>query len=289
MRREGVVYSEQRRQHIATNRTVHKCRCMQRPEDYKFVVETNDAKQAKEDEKNAAELLVHAWQSKEIAVVLPSDLETVGLYSVDAVADMDATHLDFVERQSNHHDDATRDAAQRLATKYKKMEDERKAMQTLGLGAHRHRDSLTKMERRRVEQLATTPPAYSRSDVLFRITFVNVTAEIAPKLELELRGCETYGLCTHTTCKCRECTTSVRSRWRYSKDDEEDEDNTNESDDEGDEDVMSQSPSKIHISLFDFVDAAMTRMAQSGAATDDEYDMCALQSDDEGMSSTCAE
>ncbi|KAF0696047.1 Aste57867_13160 [Aphanomyces stellatus] len=262
MRREGIVYSKQRRQHIATNRRVRSCRCMQRKRsDYMF--EGNLTADS-----IAATFLHKAWLSK--AIELPFNLETVGLYSVESVADMDTTHLAFVEQQSNHRDAAVRKAALSVVTKYKQMEDERKAMETLGLGARRHRDSLTKMERKRVEELATMPRLYCWSD-----TYVETAAENASYFEMELRGCETYGFCMRNMCQCNLCRATVRKRWRYSKDDDDD---MTESSDDDDEWGSPRPPSKAHVSLFDFVDAAMTRArTQSVASRGDVIEVDTLE------------
>ncbi|KAF0696048.1 Aste57867_13161 [Aphanomyces stellatus] len=286
MRREGIVYSKQRRQHIATNRTVHACHCMKRSEDYEFVVQTRATKQAIEDEKNAAKILLSGWRSKK--TVLPSDLETLGLFSVESVADMDATHWAVLHHLSSHHDEVTRHAALRLATKFKQMEDERLAMQTLGLGARRHRDSLTKMERLRLEVLATAPPTSTWTQRMFRIIVVDAAAKIAPTLEHNLRACETRVVCARYGCKCCGPQPIVRKRWRYQNEDDDDEIVLSETESEDEGDRLAQSHAATNVSLFDFVDAAMTQtVAQSSPTTDDEYDM--LQSDDDMTTPTSFE
>ncbi|KAF0696056.1 Aste57867_13169 [Aphanomyces stellatus] len=279
MRREGVVFNRLREEHVATNRTIHNCGCGVGPEQYAYIVESREEQTRKKALKDAASVLHKAWGAKSGTVtLLPSDAETIGLYSVESLTDMNATHVSFVEGRTKHSDAAIRDAAARIMFAFKQLEAKRQAMRVLGFGGHRHCDSLTKKERLRVEELATT--SYKHDGLSHRYWYrtVDTATQVVPHLERTLRRCETGWYAEPKNNKGRVKT----RRWFTPADDKTsvddgDDDITDDSDDGDEGDAH-----PCGVSLFDFVDAATMQTKPRDDNRDaEEYDFCGVESEDE--------
>ncbi|KAF0696054.1 Aste57867_13167 [Aphanomyces stellatus] len=277
MRREGVVFNRLRREHFATNRTIHNCRCGRGPRHYAYVVEPPAEYQKKKALKAAATFVFDALQTKgdDFSSSIPSDLETVGVYSVESLADMNATHVAFVEGRLKHRDVVIRDAAARILSTFKQLEEEREAMQVLGFGGHRRCASLTKAERLRLVQ-ALTSPSDELSGLEHTVITVDVKEEIVPVLEQVLRHCETSGWYKESDDKADKGMVKARRQWVHAQvtmAEDEDMNATDDSDDQGDDGMR-----PLGVNLFDFVDAALARRQ---AHSDNDYDFCSVASVDD--------
>ncbi|KAF0696052.1 Aste57867_13165 [Aphanomyces stellatus] len=279
MRRDGIVFNHLRHEHVATNRTIHNCGCGIGREKFAYIVESRDKQAQKKASKAAATFLLTTLHEKGGATDLtlsPSDVKTFGLYNVESITDMNATHLAFVEDRLSHSNAAIRDAAARIVSAFKQFKDERDAMRALGFKAHRHRDSLTKKERLRVEELATSSCNYNLLGCRHCwYQTVETKTQVVPHLERIFRRCET-GWYAEPNCNKGKVKTR---RWFTPADDEtsvddEDDDVTDDSDDGDEGDAHT-----CGVSLFDFVDAAATQPKSYIDNHDaDEYDFCGIES-----------
>ncbi|KAF0696051.1 Aste57867_13164 [Aphanomyces stellatus] len=275
MRRDGVVFSKLRHEHLATNRTVrHASRYRQ--EDLAFVVEPKAISEANRALKSAASFLEKA-RRRGRAATTPAccdDLEVVGLYTVECPGDMDATHAAALKVHLKGRDEVKREAAKRLRQDFAKRKAESQAIEKLGFGSDRELTTLTQDEWRRVNNVVAMPcisfvTTYI-GDVASKAPFgwlgrgyslhrVERASEIVPRLERMLRRYETMGWYRGKR-KPDKGTIKATRWWREAIDDCQRDDY--EDDTVHGPCVLGECNCSSHhtnMTLFDFVDIAMSR------------------------------
>ncbi|KAF0696053.1 Aste57867_13166 [Aphanomyces stellatus] len=283
MRRDGVVFSKLRNEHVATNRTVRRA-CRHQARDEAFIVEPRAASDATVALRRAAAVLSEARKGRETAVAQDPrhDLEVVGLYSVEDVEDMTDKYASELTSMNSCGDESKRQAADRLVRTFNQ---ERQAMQGLGFGSRRHRDSLTKAEWQRINELASMScPSYIATSwgdvassiscpgfgVWYNLHRVDRASEIVPRLERLFRCCETWGW-TKVRCKRRKGTTNALRWVRDVASDSAHE--VNDDVDCVDESHESHwSRPRTGLTVFDFVESVVNNTDDSN-----EYDFCGVE------------